>query len=100
MSNKLSLKQFIMEEYLPESNREEIGDDLNLIENGILDSLAVLKLVAYIEDSYNISLDPSEIDPDNLSTINAIDSLICSKSGKYFNAFILRLKNLMGLSFL
>ncbi len=80
MSQKHSLKQFIIEEYLPDSHNKEIPDDLNLIENGILDSLAVLKLVAYIEDHYNIALEPHEIDPEMLNSINAICSLIETKT--------------------
>jgi acyl carrier protein len=81
MQLKQNLKQYILDEYFPENSNEQISDDINLIENGILDSLAVLKLVAYIEDQYNITLEPDEIDPDNLNSINAISSIINKKNG-------------------
>ncbi len=79
MSNTNNLKTFIIEEFIPDSHKDEISDDLELIKSGILDSLSVLKLVAFIEDSYDIALDPSEIDPENLNSIRAIDTLISKK---------------------
>ena len=79
MSQLHNLKQFIIDEYIPDSHNAEISNDLNLIENGILDSLAVLKLVAYIEDQFNIALEPDEIDPEYLNSINALDTLIQAK---------------------
>lgn len=79
MSHKQNLKQFIIEEFIPNGENEILADDLNLIESGILDSLAVLKLVAFVEDSFDIALEPDEIDPENLNTINAIYSLIETK---------------------
>ncbi|BFM17471.1 acyl carrier protein [Maricurvus nonylphenolicus] len=79
MSNIHDLKSFIVEEFIPDTHQDEISDDLELIKSGILDSLSVLKLVAFIEDRYDIALDPSEIDPDNLNSIRAIDALISKK---------------------
>ncbi len=79
MSNTHDLKSFIIEEFIPDSHKDDISDDLELIKSGILDSLSVLKLVAFIEDSYDIALDPSEIDPENLNSIRAIDTLISKK---------------------
>ncbi len=80
MSNLQSIKQFIIEEFIPDSHSEDIPNDLDLLQSGILDSLAVLRLVAFIEDNFDIALEPDEIDPENLNSINAIDALIKEKS--------------------
>ena len=79
MSHSTNVRQFIIDQFVPETHSDEIPDDLNLIDNGIIDSLGVLKLVAYIEDSFDIALDPTEIDPVNLSSIKSINELIASK---------------------
>jgi acyl carrier protein len=80
MSNLHSIKQFIIEEFVPDSHSEDLPNDLDLLQSGILDSLAVLRLVAFIEDHFDITLEPDEIDPENLKSINAIDALISEKS--------------------
>lgn len=80
MSNSQSIKQFIIEEFIPDSHSDHIPNDLDLLQSGILDSLAVLRLVAFIEDNFDIALEPDEIDPENLNSINAIDALIKEKS--------------------
>ena len=82
MSKLPSLKQYIIEAFIPEGESVEISDDLNLLESGILDSLAVLQLVAFIEDHYDIMLDPEQIDPDNLNSISAVSALIESAKSK------------------
>ena len=79
MSKLLSLKQYIVQEFIPEGRMEDISDDMDLIQNGILDSLAVLKLVAFVEDHYDIALEPEEIDPENLKSISAIAAMINEK---------------------
>lgn len=80
MSQLHNLKQYIIQEFVPEGHTEDITDDMDLIQNGILDSLAVLKLVAFIEDNYNIALEPEEIDPENLKSLAAISAMISEKS--------------------
>jgi acyl carrier protein len=80
MSKLHNLKKFIIEEFVPDGHVDEITDDLDLIKNGILDSLAILKLVAFVEDHYDIALEPEEIDPENLNSINAIAAMISAKS--------------------
>ena len=79
MPIKLKVKAFILNEFLPGAQVGELPDDLNLLENGIMDSLAVLKLVAYIENEFEIVLDPEEIDINNLHSINAIAVIVRNK---------------------
>ena len=78
--HKEHLKEYITEEFIPDSSPSSLPDDLNLLESGILDSMAVLRVVAHIEDHFDISLDPTEIDPENLCTVTDISNLISSKT--------------------
>ena len=72
MSKLPSLKQFITEEIVPEGEQIEITDDMDLMASGLIDSLGVLQIVAFIEEEYDIMFDPEEIDPENLKTIAAV----------------------------
>ena len=80
-SIKAKVKEYILKEFLPGENPESIGGSTELIDSGILDSLATLKLVSFIEDEYDIVLEPHQIEPQNLSSINAISDLVLSKRG-------------------
>lgn len=79
MKIKSKLKRFIVAEFLPGTQHGELSDELNLLDTGILDSLAVLKLVAYIENEFDIALAPEEIDMDNLNSINAVAAIVENK---------------------
>jgi len=76
---KKLVKDFIMREYLPGENPDELTDSTPLIGSGILDSLSTLKLVAFLEESSGIKIAPHEADEDNLGTINDIERFVQSK---------------------
>ena len=80
MSKLPSLKQFITEEIVPEGEQIEITDDMDLMTSGLIDSVGVLQIVAFIEEEYDIMFDPEEIDPENLKTIAAV--LLWAKAKK------------------
>ena len=79
MSKLPDLKQYITEEFIPDRNNDHLADDLDLIASGVIDSLGVLKLVAFIENTYDITLEPEEIDPENLKSIDAVSKLVESR---------------------
>ncbi|MCK0509186.1 acyl carrier protein [Aromatoleum anaerobium] len=74
------VKDYILEEFLPGENPDELTDDLPLISGGILDSIATLKLVLHFEEQYGIVLEAHEADKEHLDTIRSIASLLTSKA--------------------
>ena len=58
----------------------DFNSDVNFIENGMLDSFDVVALVTALDEEYKISIDGTDIIPDNFSTVNAIETLL-SKYG-------------------
>ncbi len=48
----------------------------NLFANGYLDSFSIIELVALIESEYQIRLNDADLEPENVATINKIESLI------------------------
>jgi acyl carrier protein len=53
----------------------------SLLEKGLLDSMALVKLIAFLEERFGIVLGDDEFDPDNFETIEAIAKLIEAKRG-------------------
>ncbi len=76
---KQAIKAYILEEFLPGENPEELTDSTPLITGGILDSLATLKLVQFLEDRFQIRLQAHETMVDYLNTISDVAKLVHSK---------------------
>ena len=73
------IKDFIIKEFLPGEDPSELTDATPLITGGVLDSIATLKLVMFIEERYGLTLQAHEVDAEHLDTISQIAQLIRSK---------------------
>ena len=73
------VKGYILEEFLPGENPDELTEATPLITGGILDSLALLKLVAFLEERFHIQLQAHETAVDHLNTLSDIAKLVHSK---------------------
>jgi len=74
------IKNFIMEEFLPGESPDELTEITPLISGGILDSIATLKLVMFMEEQFGVSFEPHEIDKENLDDLASILRLLQSKN--------------------
>jgi acyl carrier protein len=76
---KSSVKDYILEEFLPGVDAEELTDDTPLISAGILDSLSTTRLVAFLEDKFTIEVAPHEMGVDYMDTLKDICALVLAK---------------------
>lgn len=74
------VKQYILDEFLPGENPDDLTDDLPLISGGIIDSITTLKMVLHFEERYGIVLKAHEADKEHLDTIRDIAALLASKA--------------------
>jgi len=70
---------FILEEFLPGEDPEELTDRTPLITGGILDSITTLKLVTFLEDRFGITLEAHEAGVEHLDSIGQIARLVADK---------------------
>lgn len=77
---ELSVKEHILSEYLKGEDADELTQTTSLITTGILDSMAILKLVLFLEEEFSISVHPQETTEENLDTIERIARFVQSKS--------------------
>lgn len=80
MSHQDQVRAFIIESFLFGDDSAMIGNADSLIENEIIDSTAVLELVAFIEESFSISVGDTEIVPANLDSVDAIARFVAAKT--------------------
>jgi len=79
MNSREKITRFINNEFLDNSESENIPDDLDLIEAGIIDSLGILRIVVFLEEELNVVIEPEQMVPKNMSSIGAILRLIDSE---------------------
>lgn len=73
------LRDYILGEFLPGEDPSQLANSTPLISAGILDSIATLKLVAFLEETFSIGLAAHETDAEHLDSIDRIASLVRSK---------------------
>ena len=76
---KASVKSFILNEYLPGEDPAALTDTTPLMTTGILDSIAVLKVVNFLEGEFGITIEPHEAVVENLNTVLDMAQLVSSK---------------------
>lgn len=73
---EIALIQFLHTIQRPDHPIEEIDEQRHLTESGLIDSLAVLQIIAYLEQTYEIDFRDQGIDPGDLTSVAAILYLI------------------------
>ncbi len=73
------MKNEILEMLLKINPYEEITENTLLLEEGIIDSLALLLLIAEIEKKYDIKIPFDELQIEDFETIDKIEQLIKEK---------------------
>ena len=75
---KAAIKQYILDEFLPGENPDSLDDSTPLITGGVLDSIATVRLIAFIEERFGVQVDPHEMNADYLNFLPDIAALVAS----------------------
>lgn len=70
------LIQFLRTIQKPDKQVDNIGHNDGLVSSGLIDSLAIVQVVLYLESTYEIDFAASGFDPERLATISSILDLI------------------------
>ncbi|MFJ8078078.1 acyl carrier protein [Streptomyces sp. NPDC096176] len=71
-----AIKEFLVEEFLPDTPAGELDDHHDLLEGGVIDSLGLLKVIAWLEDRYGINTDDVDLDPESFHSVAAIEAFV------------------------
>jgi len=82
MSEKLKIRQFILDNFVVGLDEGELHDDDSFLEQGIIDSTGVLELVAFLEETYGFEVADEEVLPENFDSINNLIAYIGRKGGE------------------
>jgi acyl carrier protein len=71
--------RFILREFLPGEDPDDLTLETPLITGGILDSISTLKLVVFLEEHFGITIEAFEAGVEHLDSISQIASLVAGK---------------------
>jgi acyl carrier protein len=74
-----TVKDYILTTFLPGEDPQVLTATTPLITSGILDSLATLDLVAFLESQYSLEFEANEVDVHRLGTLNDIVRVVETK---------------------
>jgi acyl carrier protein len=71
---------FLLDKF-PLARRARVSKDTSLLESGILDSLGILDVVAFLESEFMIRIADEELVPENFRSLGALSAFVRQKSG-------------------
>jgi acyl carrier protein len=79
---KDQIRQFVNDELAAAKGVTVTSDDESLIDNGVVDSLGIFRLVTFLEENFGVKVGDEEISAENLQSVNVIEQLVLSKAKK------------------
>ena len=76
MSVRAELEAFILEDIALGREMQSIDPDEDLLARGVIDSLAVTQLVAFLEEHYSIRVTDEELIPDNFRSLARMEAFV------------------------
>ena len=73
------VRSFILSELAPRRGVTAFDDDHDLLASGIIDSLGVTELVAFLEERFRVTIDSEEIVPENFRSVSGIEAFLGRK---------------------
>lgn len=75
MDLKAQIRAFITKNfYVPDGNT--IPDEASLLDRGVIDSTGVFEVIGFIEDTFRLTVEDTEMIPENLDSIDRITAYV------------------------
>lgn len=71
-----NVRNFVSTEIIHGSVSKELDPELSLLEEGILDSLGLQRLITFLEQDYSVSIDDEDLMPENFESVKKIAELV------------------------
>ena len=80
MSIEETIRTYIAENILFSGNGYPHADDTSFLEEGIVDSMGIMELVMFVDESFGITVEDEELVPDNFDSVSKLAAYIRRKS--------------------
>jgi acyl carrier protein len=72
------IRAFVLQTF-PAARKRAFDDEVALLASGIVDSLGMLDMVSFVEESFAIRLSDDELSPENFANVRSLASFVTSK---------------------
>lgn len=79
MGIEATIERFIVDEIMMAERNTKVDPEESLVASGVLDSLALLRFIAFLEEKFEIEVDDLEVVPENFESINAAKAFVEGK---------------------
>jgi acyl carrier protein len=76
-----ALASFLVQEGTGGGAAIVVAPDTDIIGQGLVDSLGIFKLIAFVEETFAVTIEPDEVLLENFQTLRALRNLIVTKLG-------------------
>ena len=74
------IRTYIAENILFSNNGYRYSDDASFLEEGIVDSMGIMELVMFVEESFGVTVDDEDLTPDNFDSVARLAAYIRHKA--------------------
>jgi len=75
------IKEYIAKNILFSDNGFPYEESASFLEEGIVDSVGIMELVSFVEDSFGVSVADTDVTPENFDSISRLSAYIRRKTG-------------------
>jgi acyl carrier protein len=76
------IRAFLARNFLFSDKGFTYGDDASLLNEGVIDSMGIIEVVAFVEEHFGISVADQELLPENFDSVSKLSAFIISKLGE------------------
>jgi len=81
MNHTKEIRDFVVTNFLF-GDASSLQDATSFLESGIVDSTGMLELIMFLEQTYDIKIEPEEMLPENLDSVNKVVQFLGRKQEK------------------
>jgi acyl carrier protein len=76
MSRIEEITTYVVAEFAPDIRVDELDADYDLLNNGVVHSLGLLRLIGWLGERYDLPVDDLDLAPEQFCSVRAIDAFV------------------------
>ena len=74
------IRAFLLNRFPAAANLDLDGDE-SLLDSGVVDSLGILDVVAFLEEEFSLEVEDDDLAPENFDSLGALEKFVAERAG-------------------